>query len=146
MAPWSGSLSVSPPIPTSGTQRRGLATFKRNLQALQPVLARALLTREVALLSFGPREEEPGKPFVEAAWRMGADLNLPWQPRVELTGRTRFFVRPQGGGRQGGRIEAYDESWDAPAGEVLLQLLRPWRHRKSAQAAQQRARGMIDLE
>ena len=70
--------------------RRGLATFQRNLAALQPVLRRALRTREIDLLEVSLHESRDSSAdeggFVEARWRMGGDLALPWQPRIELTG------------------------------------------------------------
>ena len=71
--------------------RSGLAAFQRNLAALQPVLRAALRTREVTLLSSrladaADDDAAVAEPFVEARWRMGADLALPWQPRIELTG------------------------------------------------------------
>ena len=104
---------------------RGLATFQRNLQALQPVLRAVLRTREIDLLDLteGAEGAESGEAgYVEAAWRMGGDLSLPWQPRIELTGRTRFYYSPA----RGGRIVRYVESWDIPASEALLQIVRPF--------------------
>ena len=75
--------------------RSGLAIFQRNLASLQPVLRAALRTREIELLSarlsddpseaVAGADEDAGR-CVEAAWRMGADLALPWRPRIELTG------------------------------------------------------------
>ena len=107
---------------------RGLATFQRNLAALQPVLRAVLRTREIDLLELTESGEEG---FVEAAWRMGGDLALPWQPRIELTGRTRFYYSPA----RGGRIVRYVESWDVPATEALLQIVRPFAWKKGAAAA-----------
>ena len=107
---------------------RGLATFQRNLAALQPVLRAVLRTREIDLLELTESDEES---FVEAAWRMGGDLALPWQPRIELTGRTRFYYSPA----RGGRIVRYVESWDIPATEALLQILRPFAWKKGATAS-----------
>ena len=54
-------------------------------------------------------------------WRMSGDVKLPWRPRIELTGRTKFSLAPG----KGGRIVDYYEQWNLPATEVLLQLLRP---------------------
>jgi hypothetical protein len=116
---------------------QGLATFERNLAALQPVLRTVLRTREIDLLDLtegevgadsgeGGESAESGEAgFVEAAWRMGGDLNLPWQPRIELTGRTRFYYSPVRA-RAGGRIVRYVEAWDIPATEALLQIVRPF--------------------
>ena len=107
---------------------RGLATFQRNLAALQPVLRAVLRTREIDLLALTQSGDEG---FVEAAWRMGGDLALPWQPRIELTGRTRFYYSPA----RGGRIVRYVESWDIPATEALLQIVRPFAWKKGTAAS-----------
>lgn len=106
----------------------GLATFQRNLASLQPVLRALLNTREVDLLSLELVEgTSPEAGYVEAAWRMGADIAVPWQPRLELTGRTRFSFSAA----SHGRISRYDERWDIPALEALLQLVRPFRWRRA---------------
>ena len=109
---------------------RGLATFQRNLAALQPVLRAVLRTREIDLLALTESAVSGDEGFVEAAWRMGGDLALPWQPRIELTGRTRFYYSPA----RGGRIVRYVESWDIPATEALLQIVRPFAWKKGAAA------------
>jgi hypothetical protein len=112
----------------------GLAAFQRNLAALQPVLRAALRTREISLLSsrLSPAadgadaddsEGDASSGFVEAAWRMGADLELPWQPRIELTGRTRFYFSPS----RRGRITRYVEAWDIPAVAALAQIVTPFK-------------------
>jgi hypothetical protein len=119
---------------------QGLATFERNLAALQPVLRALLRTREVDLLNLTEGDEgaESGEAgFVEAAWRMGADLSLPWQPRIELTGRTRFFYSPA----RGGRIVRYVEAWDVPATEALMQIVRPFAWKGVAAATTDKGRG-----
>jgi hypothetical protein len=108
-----------------------LAAFQRNLAALQPVLRAALRTREISLLSsrLAPADAEndndgdDASGFVEAAWRMGADLALPWQPRIELTGRTRFYFSPS----RRGRITRYVEAWDIPAAAALAQIVTPFK-------------------
>lgn len=53
------------------------------------------------------------------------DLDFFWRPRVELTGCTRFFYDA----KRGGRVVRYRETWDIGAGEALMQLVRPGRHR-----------------
>jgi len=104
----------------------GLATFQRNLASLQPVLRTLLNSREVDLLSLELVNISDSAGYVEAAWRMGADIAAPWQPRLELTGHTRFTFSAA----SQGRIARYDERWDIPASEALLQLLRPFRWKR----------------
>ena len=40
-------------------------------------------------------------------WRMTGDVDLPWRPRIELTGQTRFTLDKA----KGGRIVDYYEKW-----------------------------------
>lgn len=46
---------------------------------------------------------------------------LPWRPRIDLTGRTTFTYDPD----RSYRIVRYQEEWDIPASQALLQLLKP---------------------
>ena len=57
---------------------------------------------------------------VEARWRMVGDIAVPWKPRLDLRGCTRYTL-----GGDGGRIVRYDESWAITPAEALLQLVRP---------------------
>lgn len=59
------------------------------------------------------------------------DLDFFWRPRVELTGCTRFFYSEE----RGGRVVRYRETWDIGAGEALMQLVLPGRHKGPAAAA-----------
>lgn len=108
---------------------RGVATFERNLSALQPLLKALLATREVTLQDCTLVEEsgelqhgEAG--IVVARWRMAANISLPWRPRLDICGVTRFFFAEA---EDGGRIVRYLESWDRPAVEALAQLVTPSR-------------------
>ena len=57
---------------------------------------------------------------LEAKWRMVGDLDLPWRPRLDLRGTTRYTLRGEGG-----RISRYDETWGLSAGDALRQLVAP---------------------
>ena len=97
----------------------GLSTFETNLENLDPFINlfcppsnRKCVLRTIELVDEGK--------VVEATWRMVGDLKLPWNPRLDLNGRTRYTL-----GGAGGRIVSYDESWELKPYEALLQLVRP---------------------
>ena len=108
----------------------GLSTFEANLENLDPWINRFVpaANRQVELksLCIADRGGDPSLPssqvVVEAEWRMVGDLRLPWKPRLDLDGRTRYTL-----GGVGGRISAYDEAWAITPSEALLQLVRPYR-------------------
>ena len=99
---------------------RGLSTFKRNIQSLQPVL-RALLSDKLVVLYSSQLSPESNR--ISAKWRMSGGVNLPWRPRIELTGETQFTY--DGETQSSGLIKDYYEQWDISAADALLQLLSP---------------------
>lgn len=103
----------------------GLAKFQSNLASLQPLLERFVKDPAVDLYSC---ELAADGRSVAAAWRMRADLSLPWRPAIDLNGTTTFGLLPPKG-EGGGRIEDYREVWGMEAGEALLQIVTPgkWR-------------------
>jgi len=103
---------------------RGLSTFKRNIQSLQPVL-RALLSDKLVVLYSSQLSPESNR--ISAKWRMSGGVNLPWRPRIELTGETQFTYNGGGGdeGDSPALIRDYYEQWDISAADALLQLLSP---------------------
>ena len=105
---------------------QGLATFQKNLAALQPILS-ALVKRPLVELYSCELDEAATQ--VRATWRMKGDLALPWRPQIDLRGSTRFTYDPE---RQGGRITQYVESWELEAGAALQQIVTPWRWSEEA--------------
>jgi hypothetical protein len=101
---------------------KGLATFKRNLASLRPVVDRLLSETDVQLLSCELRREEQ---MVVATWRMQGTFVFPWKPQLDIQGRTEFTYSPDAGNR----VVAYNESWNVPAAQALLQLVRPGRRK-----------------
>jgi len=73
--------------------------------------------------------------YVQSRWNMVGELNrLPWRPKIDVIGRTRFWYRGESAGsadddgdrdRTGVRIFFYDEEWGIPSGRALLQLVTP---------------------
>ena len=98
----------------------GLSTFETNLENLDPYINRFVppSSRSVELKALRFVDEET----IEAEWRMLGQLQLPWKPRLDLDGRTRYTL-----GGEGGRITSYDESWAITPAEALWQLVKPYR-------------------
>ena len=98
----------------------GLSTFEKNLANLDPWITRFVPSsaRSVELKSL--RLVDDGA-AVEAEWRMLGDLALPWRPRLDLDGRTRYTL-----GGEGGRISSYDEAWALTPSEALWMLVKPF--------------------
>ena len=97
---------------------KGLKTFQKNLANLRPIIDRFVKEYSVDLYSCVLDET---RSEVNARWRMVGTLALPWRPKIDLVGKTRF--RYDGG--KGNRIVDYFETWETPAAEVLLNLLKP---------------------
>ena len=97
----------------------GLSTFEANLANLDPWIERFVppTSRKCELKSIALVD---GGEAVEAEWRMLGDLALPWKPRLDLDGRTRYTL-----GGEGGRIVAYEESWAVTPFDALAQLVKP---------------------
>ena len=97
---------------------KGLSTFERNIKALKPALDIFVGDSIVVLYDCKINQELKE---IKAIWRMSGAVNLPWRPRIELTGNTVLSYDTD----RGGRIVDYYERWDLPAATALLQLLQP---------------------
>jgi hypothetical protein len=63
------------------------------------------------------------KQYVASRWNMVGKLNaLPWKPRIDVIGRTKFWYRKV---EDGYRVYFYDECWELAAAKALLQLVTP---------------------
>ena len=87
-----------------------MRNLKPIVDALVPKETRRCILRDIQL-------EESGE--VVAKWTMLGKVSLPWSPRINVGGKTRYTPG------EDGRIESYFEKWDIPAGEALGQLLKP---------------------
>lgn len=68
--------------------------------------------------------------YVQSRWNMVGELSgLPWKPKIDVIGRTKFWYRDVTDGvdgvNKGVRVFFYDEQWEVPAGKALLQLVTP---------------------
>jgi len=107
----------------------GTDTFVKNIQNLKPIVDALTLSKpgennetitscRSDLLEIGLYEG-----YVQTRWRMVGELRaLPWKPRIDVIGRTKFWFNEDNGNY---RVYFYDEEWEIPAGKALLQILTP---------------------
>jgi hypothetical protein len=128
---------------------RGIDAYKRNVENLRPIVEAATLGSNSGsrsdLLSIVIARDAG---YIETRWNMVGDLHgLPWKPRVDVVGRTKFWYEynqiqqqpnatvaltsTQRTGETGECVVVhYDEEWEIPAYQALLQLVTPsswWR-------------------
>jgi len=96
---------------------KGLARFESNIKSLKPILDTFVGDTLVVLYDC---QIDQNMNQITAQWRMSGGINLPWNPRIELTGNTVLSYDPD----KNGRIVDYYESWDLPAATALFQLLQ----------------------
>ena len=64
--------------------------------------------------------------YVQSRWNMVGNLTgLPWKPRIDVIGRTKFWFRQAENETDGYQVFFYDECWELPAAKALLQLITP---------------------
>ena len=106
----------------------GRDKFVSNVSNLRPIVDALIEPGGCAskLLDISLNEEEG---YVQSRWNMVGDLTgLPWKPRIDVIGRTKFWYdKEQGdasnGGVEGVKVSFYDEEWELPAWKALLQLV-----------------------
>ena len=98
----------------------GTDTFVRNLQNLRPIVDSITTDCRSDLISIKLHQDNDA--FVETRWNMVGTLGrLPWKPRIDVMGRTKFWFRHD----PYYRVVRYDEAWEIPAWKALLQLVTP---------------------
>lgn len=96
----------------------GTAKFKENTQNLVPLVNAFVKNYQSILLDIELHSE-----FVETRWNMVGELNgLFWKPKVDVIGRTKFWYREEHGSFS---VYFYDERWEVPAYQALMQLVTP---------------------
>jgi len=104
-------------------------TFVKNTQNLKLIVDKVATNTQSKLLSINLTED-----YVESRWNMIGDLTgLPWKPQINVIGRTKFWYNnsttttddDDGAASSSLRVYFYDESWEVPASEALLQLFQP---------------------
>lgn len=103
----------------------GRDRFVSNVQNLRPIVEFLIPDGrcESNLLDIRIDEE---RGFVQSRWNMVGKLSrLPWQPKVDVVGRTKFWYETRDDDNGPLEVVFYDEEWEIPASEALLQLVTP---------------------
>ncbi|KAL3944466.1 MAG: hypothetical protein SGBAC_001443 [Bacillariaceae sp.] len=94
----------------------GIDKFKQNTDSLIPLVERFVENYQSVLLDIRRTDQ-----YVETRWNMVGELNgLFWKPKIDVIGRTKFWFNPEDY-----LVYFYDESWEIPAYQALLQLITP---------------------
>lgn len=146
---WTGDLDLScfeemcrfkdPTISFVGTD-----TFRKNTQNLVPLVNAFVTDCRSDLLSIQQSDD-----YIQTRWNMVGTLAgsrfLFWKPKIDVIGRTKFWFRPIPADSTGDgdvnntnaetvsrsssspsfQVYYYDEEWEIPAYQALLQLLTP---------------------
>jgi Uncharacterized conserved protein (DUF2358) len=121
---WTGKIDISsfepgcrftdPTLSFVGTDN-----FVKNVQNLLPFIDALVADCRSDLISIQVTDE-----YVQSRWNMVGDMTgLPWKPRINVIGRTKFWFREKEDGVC--KVYFYDESWEIPAAKALLQLITP---------------------
>lgn len=94
----------------------GVDKFKQNTDSLVPLVERFFENYQSVLLDIRKTDQ-----YVETRWNMIGELNgLFWKPKIDVIGRTKFWFN-----KKDFLVYFYDESWEIPAYQALLQLVTP---------------------
>lgn len=131
---WTGDLDVSSFDPqcqfTDPTLSfRGTDQFVRNVQNLRPYVDALVTSCQSDLLDIKINTE---RQYIQTRWNMVGMLNknplLPWKPKIDVIGRTKFHYNITKQSNSDNLIYTvyfYDEEWEIPAYQALLQLVTP---------------------
>ena len=101
----------------------GIDKYVQNVGNLVPVVQFLLGTEQYSeseLLEISSNEQDG---YIETRWNMIGELNaLPWKPKVDVIGRTKFWYQNEDGAV---KVYFYDEQWEIPAGLALMQFITP---------------------
>ena len=98
----------------------GTDTYLKNIQNLRPILN--LVVTNVALECRSELMDiQLYDTYIQTRWNMIGTLSrLPWTPKIDVIGQTKFWYH-----NDTNQIYFYDEIWEIPANQALLQLLTP---------------------
>jgi hypothetical protein len=104
----------------------GRSKFVQNVQNLRPIVDRLITKADRCKSILFEIQLHPEGGYLESRWNMVGYLDaLPWKPKVDVIGKTRFWYRDQVDKTipDSVRIYWYDERWEVPTWMALLQLL-----------------------
>jgi Uncharacterized conserved protein (DUF2358) len=113
----------------------GTDTFAKNTQNLVPLVEAFVENYESRLLSIELVEKDDNNnAYVQTRWNMVGSLTASpwifWKPKIDVLGRTKFWFRKTQKEEQQPQqpcyqVYFYDEEWEMPAYQALLQLITP---------------------
>lgn len=103
---------------------KGLTRFENNIKAIKPLIDTFIDDSLVILYDLKYDNNE--QTTIKGRWRMSGGVKLPWKPRIEITGQTKYTLDSN----NDNRIIDYFETWNVAAGTALLQLLQPSTRKK----------------
>ena len=101
------------------------ATYTQNVQSLVPIVDQWCANTKSILLSSDLNEAEG---YVQTRWNMVGDIKLFWKPQINVIGRTKFWYKKKqqdNVSSSSPKVYFYDEEWEIPAFQALLQLITP---------------------
>lgn len=109
---------------------QGRDTFLTNVQNIRQISDRILGPCRSDLTSIALRQvndNDENTMYVETRWRMvGLLQSLPWQPCIDVPGRTKFWIQPSiENNATGWQVYRYEEEWEIPAARALWQIVQP---------------------
>ncbi|KAG7354140.1 DUF2358 domain containing protein [Nitzschia inconspicua] len=117
---------------------QGIDTFAKNTKNLVPLVKAFVEDYESRLLSIElVQDNDDEASYVQTRWNMiGSVTASPWifwKPKINVIGRTKFWFRCKKDDDGIGSTQAppkyqvyfYDEEWEIPAHQALLQLITP---------------------
>jgi hypothetical protein len=126
---WTGNLDIGcfqndcrftdPTLTFQGTD-----TFTKNTQNLVPLVEAFCENYESNLLDIELQSDpnDPKSMYIQSRWNMVGELNgLFWKPKIDVIGRTKFWFHQD----DACQVFFYDEEWEIPAYQALLQLVTP---------------------
>lgn len=105
----------------------GIDTYEKNVQGIIPLVNRFVIENSYKskLISIMTTKD-----YVETRWNMVGSINLPWKPKIDVIGRTKFWYKNNKNDDNNNNNNAcvvyfYDEKWEIPAYQALLQIVTP---------------------
>jgi Uncharacterized conserved protein (DUF2358) len=122
---WTGDLDVEanfvescrftdPTLSFVGTDK-----YVKNIQNLRPILK--LVTDVESECRSELIDIQLYDTYIQTRWNMIGTLSrLPWKPKIDVIGKTKFWYQ-----NDTNQIYFYDEIWEIPANQALLQIVTP---------------------
>ena len=124
---WTGDIDLScfdrrcrftdPTLSFTGTDQ-----FVKNIGNLRPIVD-ALIPPNGSKSDLLDIQLVTDQNYIQTRWNMVGNLAaLPWKPKIDVIGRTKFWYKHQDDGFV---VYFYDEEWEIPAARALLQIITP---------------------